>query len=95
MGFLFTGIGMGPIYPSIQHMAPINFGAEYSAPVIGLQMASAYIGTMFMPMVFGHLFQNIGYFVLPIYLIIFLILNIGLLEISYKINMRCISYEET
>lgn len=91
IGFLFTGIGMGPIYPSIQHMALINFGAEYSAPVIGLQMASAYIGTMFMPMVFGHLFQNIGYFVLPIYLIIFLILNIGLLEISYKINNKKIN----
>ena len=86
VGFLIIGIGMGPIYPSIQHMAPINFGNDYAAPVIGLQMASAYVGATFMPMVFGHLFQNMGYWVMPIYLLAFLILNIGLLEISYKIN---------
>lgn len=26
IGFLIIGTGMGPIYPSIQHMAPANFG---------------------------------------------------------------------
>ena len=44
-GFVITGIGMGPVYPSIQHMAPTNFGPRYSAAVIGLQMAFAYIGS--------------------------------------------------
>ena len=55
IGFVVVGTGMGPVYPSIQHMAPANFGNRYSAPVIGLQMASAYVGSTFMPMVFGHL----------------------------------------
>ena len=86
--FLLTGIGMGPIYPAIQHMAPVNFGKEYSAPVIGLQMASAYIGATVMPMVFGNLFEHFGHWVMPVYLSIFLFLNIALLEIGYKINEK-------
>ena len=53
IGYCLTSIGMGPIYPSIQHLAPIYFGKEASATVIGLQMASAYVGTTFMPFVFG------------------------------------------
>ena len=55
-----VGTGMGPVYPAIQHMAPANFGRKYSAAVIGLQMASAYIGSTLMPMVFGHIQQAVG-----------------------------------
>lgn len=84
MGFLMIGTGMGPIYPSIQHMAPINFGRKYSAPVIGLQMASAYIGSTFMPTVFGFIQQNIGIGIMPIYLLVFAVLNFALLEWTYR-----------
>lgn len=87
-GFLITGIGMGPIYPAIQHMAPENFGRKYSAPVIGLQMASAYVGSTFMPLVFGLLQQQIGMYVMPGYLLIFALLNIVLLEIAYVLIRR-------
>lgn len=83
IGFVIIGTGMGPVYPSIQHMAPTNFGKRYSAAVIGLQMASAYLGTTFMPMVFGILQQNIGMWIMPIYLTFFAILNIGMLELAY------------
>ncbi len=84
MGFVIIGTGMGPVYPSIQHMAPINFGKTYAASVIGLQMASAYVGSTFMPMVFGILQEQMGIAVMPVYLLIFAVLNIGLLEIAYK-----------
>lgn len=83
-GFLIIGTGMGPIYPAIQHMAPHNFGAQYSAPVISLQMASAYIGATFMPMVFGLIQQGVGIWIMPVYLIFFAAMNIALLEIAYK-----------
>ena len=83
-GFVVVGTGMGPIYPAIQHMAPTNFGKTYSAAVIGLQMASAYIGSTFMPMVFGHLQQAVGIGIMPWYLLIFATLNISLLEIAYR-----------
>ena len=84
LGFLIIGTGMGPIYPAIQHMAPEKFGKEYSAAVIGLQMASAYVGSTFMPMIFGQLQQLTGIWIMPFYLLIFAILNICLLEVSYK-----------
>ncbi|MBQ8978696.1 MAG: MFS transporter [Oscillospiraceae bacterium] len=82
-GFVITGIGMGPVYPSIQHMAPINFGRQNSSAVIGLQMASAYMGSTFMPMVFGHLQQAAGIGIMPVYLTVFLLLNVGMLEFAY------------
>ncbi len=84
IGFIVIGTGMGPVYPAIQHMAPANFGKRHSAAVIGLQMASAYMGTTFMPLVFGHIQQAIGIGIMPVYLLIFAVLNIGMLEIAYR-----------
>ena len=83
-GFVIIGTGMGPVYPAIQHMAPSNFGPKYSAAVIGLQMAFAYIGSTFMPMVFGHLQQAIGIGIMPLYLAVFAAANIGFLELAYR-----------
>ncbi len=83
-GFLIAGTGMGPIYPAIQHMAPANFGQKYSAAVIGLQMASAYVGSTFMPMVFGKLQQAIGIGIMPLYLTLFAFLNVFFLEWAYR-----------
>lgn len=84
IGFVVIGTGMGPVYPAIQHMAPSNFGRQYSASVIGLQMASAYIGSTTMPAVFGHIQQNIGIDIMPVYLLFFALLNLILLEIAYR-----------
>ncbi len=83
-GFAVIGTGMGPVYPAIQHMAPVNFGARCSAAVIGLQMASAYIGSTFMPMVFGQLQLAAGIAIMPAYLLLFALLNIGMLELAYR-----------
>ncbi|HIT34620.1 MAG TPA: MFS transporter [Candidatus Faecousia intestinigallinarum] len=88
MGFLLIGTGMGPIYPSIQHMAPANFGKKYSASVIGLQMAFAYIGSTFMPTVFGFIQQNVGIGIMPAYLLIFAAMNFVFLELAYRAIAR-------
>lgn len=84
VGFFVIGTGMGPVYPSIQHMAPERFGKKYSAPVIGLQMASAYIGSTFMPAVFGILQERIGIGIMPGYLLLFAVLNFAFLELGYR-----------
>ena len=84
IGFVVIGTGMGPVYPAIQHMAPANFGKRYSAAVIGLQMASAYFGSTFMPMVFGHIQQAVGIGIMPAYLLLFAAMNIGMLELAYR-----------
>ena len=84
VGFVVIGTGMGPVYPAIQHMAPANFGKRYSAAVIGLQMASAYIGSTFMPMVFGLIQQAVGIGIMPLYLTGFAVMNLGMLELAYR-----------
>ena len=89
IGFVIIGTGMGPVYPAIQHMAPTNFGKKYSAAVIGLQMASAYVGSTFMPMVFGNLQQYVGIGIMPAYLLAFAIMNLGLLERTYVVLKKC------
>lgn len=85
IGFVIIGTGMGPVYPAIQHMAPTNFGERYSAAVIGLQMASAYMGSTFMPMIFGNIQEKIGIGIMPFYLLIFAVLNIWMLEQTYVV----------
>ena len=88
-GFVVIGTGMGPVYPAIQHMAPANFGKKYSAAVVGLQMAAAYVGSTFMPMIFGLIQQKIGIAIMPTYLLIFAIINFGMLELTYsKIKVK-------
>ncbi|MCR5700782.1 MAG: MFS transporter [Lachnospiraceae bacterium] len=91
IGFVIVGTGMGPVYPAIQHMAPTNFGKRYSAAVIGLQMASAYVGSTFMPMLFGIMQQYIGIRIMPFYLMFFAIINIGMLEIAYRVVDKKVS----
>jgi fucose permease len=83
-GFAVIGTGMGPVYPSIQHMAPENFGRRFSAAAIGLQMASAYVGSTLMPMAFGHLQMAAGIRIMPFYLLLFAVLNLVLLEMTYR-----------
>ena len=78
IGLVTLGIGSAPIYPCIIHSTPESFGRENSQAIIGVQMASAYIGSTFMPPLFGLIAQygNIGFY--PVYLMIFAILMIVL-----------------
>ena len=63
-----------------------HFGARHAAAVISLQMAAAYTGSTLMPMAFGHIQQALGIWIMPIYLLIFAIMNIALLEYSYRVT---------
>lgn len=48
-GLILVGLGCAPIYPCIIHATPAYFGADRSQAIIGVQMASAYVGTLLMP----------------------------------------------
>ena len=85
VAFVIIGFGCGPIYPCIIHSTPYNFGKENSGAIIGIQMASAYIGTTFMPPLFGLLGSLIGFKIMPLYLIIFVILLVVMILITFKI----------
>lgn len=70
VGFILIGLGCAPIYPSIIHATPDNFGAENSQTVIGVEMASAYVGTTLFPPLFGLIAQHVSVGLLPVYIIV-------------------------
>ena len=67
-GLVLIGLGCAPIYPSIIHSTPEHFGAEHSQAVIGVQMASAYIGSCLMPPLFGLIANHLTAALFPVYL---------------------------
>ena len=89
IGLVVIGLGCAPIYPAIIHSAPRFFGAENSGAVIGVQMAFAYLGTMFMPPTFGLLADGFGILLLPWYLLGFLLL----LSVLYEYVEHCVRKE--
>ena len=74
LGLMLVGFGCAPIYPSILHATPSHFGAENSQAIIGVQMASAYIGNCLMPPLFGVLANHTTMAIFPYYLLAILIL---------------------
>lgn len=71
LGMFLIGLGNGPLFPNFNYLTPENFGSDISQSVIGIQMASAYIGIMVAPAVCGLLGQVFGMVIFPFYLIVF------------------------
>lgn len=84
--FLVIGFGCAPIYPCIIHSTPANFGAENSGAIIGIQMASAYVGSTFIPPLFGLFGNSVGFSVMPVYLLAFFALMIIMTEATFRIT---------
>lgn len=84
-GLVIIGLGCAPVYPSIIHATPANFGKDNSQAIIGIQMASAYVGTTFMPPVFGLIAQHVSIALYPAFLLVFAIL---MLVMSERMNRR-------
>ncbi|MBQ5332126.1 MAG: MFS transporter [Oscillospiraceae bacterium] len=85
-GFVIIGLGCAPVYPSIIHATPSNFGAENSQAIIGIQMASAYVGSTFMPPVFGLIANHVSIRLMPIYIALFLCLMIFMTERTFRMK---------
>ena len=81
VGIILIGLGCAPIYPCIIHSTPAHFGAERSQAIIGVQMASAYIGTCLMPPLFGILANRITVALLPLYLLAVLLIMVLMHEL--------------
>lgn len=84
IGFVIVGLGCAPIYPCIIHSTPDHFGADKSQAIIGIQMASAYVGTCLMPPIFGLIANHITAALLPLYLLVLLVLMIVMHELLNK-----------
>ena len=91
IGFIFAGIvivglGCAPIYPCVIHSTPARFGVKSSQAIVGVQMASAYIGTMIMPPIFGILADSLSMIIWPFYLVTILLLMIIMHERLIRIT---------
>ena len=75
-GVLLVGLGCAPIYPCMMHATPEHFGAANSQALMGIQTASAYIGTAFMPPLFGLIANHISISLMGMYLLTMLVFMI-------------------
>ncbi len=67
IAFVIIGLGCAPIYPSIIHSTPYNFGKENSQALIGVEMSFAYAGFTFIPPSFGLIANHAGSKWLPLF----------------------------
>lgn len=79
-GLVLIGLGCAPIYPCAIHSTPDHFGADRSQAIIGVQMASAYVGTCLMPPLFGFIAAHFSAALLPGYLLAVLLVMVFMHE---------------
>lgn len=76
IGLLLVGMGCAPIYPSMLHETPARFGKENSSRLMGIQMASAYVGLSVAPPLVGLLASRWSLQIFPFALLILLALMV-------------------
>lgn len=77
IGLLLFGFGMGPTFPNLSYLVPSLFGRDISQSVIGIQLASTYLGIMIMPPLFGTIAERVSAGLFPYFLFALMILFVG------------------
>lgn len=85
VGLVVVGLGCAPVYPSVIHSTPENFGRENSQAIVGIQMASAYVGCTVMPPVFGLIANHVNIALYPMYLAVIAVLMLFMTEALNRI----------
>lgn len=83
-GFVMSGLGCAPIFPALLHDTPKRVGMKLSQALMGIQMAFAYVGSTFVPPVFGVIGGNTTMNVFPWFLLIFAVLMVLAVETAYR-----------
>ena len=83
-GLFLIGLGCAPIFPSMLHETPVNFGRENSQAIMGVQMGCAYIGSSVMPPIFGWFASIFSFSIFPYVIGAILIVKIFLVDSLYK-----------
>ncbi len=68
-GMALMGIGCAPIFPALLHETPSRFGEQHAQELVGIQMASAYIGSTLMPVTLGQIINLAGIGIYPWFLL--------------------------
>ena len=77
IGLLFAGLGMGPLYPNFVYLTPRNFGRDVSQSIMGSQSASASLGLIAVPPLFGLLVNNFGVGLYPPFLAVVYVIQLA------------------
>ncbi|MCU0487609.1 MAG: MFS transporter [Anaerolineales bacterium] len=77
VGFTCIGLGCAPIFPGMLHETPVRFGKADAQLVMGFQMAAAYIGSTFLPPVFGFIASNTSLALLPVFVLVYCAIMLG------------------
>ena len=85
-GLILCGLGCAPVYPCIIHSTPAHFGEEHSQAIIGVQMASAYVGICCLPPIFGLIANHVSAALMPWYLGLLLL---AMTVMSEGLNRKC------
>lgn len=80
LGLICIGLGCAPVFPSMLHLTPVNFGPDKSQAIMGMQMAFAYMGTTLMPPVFGVLADKVSIGIYPICLVVIILMLMIMVE---------------
>jgi fucose permease len=85
-GLVVLGLGCAPVYPCVIHSTPETFGASRSQAIVGVQMASAYTGSLLMPPVFGFIANSLNIAMFPWYMLLLLVLMIAMHESMQRVK---------
>lgn len=81
IGLILIGLGCAPIYPAMLHETPNRFGKELSQGIMGIQMATAYVGSTLVPPLFGFIAKATEFNILPFFLLVLIIIMLITSEI--------------
>lgn len=79
-----VGFGCGPIYPLMMHESATGFLKEYTPSIIGYQSAFSYVGIITVPALYGFMAKSFGQWLLPLYTLIFVILELYIYLLKQK-----------
>lgn len=88
VAMVLIGLGCAPIYPCVIHSTPANFGEENSQALVGVQMASAYMGSLTMAPVFGLVARHLSVSLFGFYLLVILLLMVFMNEKLNRISAK-------
>jgi len=91
VGFVVIGLGCAPLYPAIIKSTPYRFSKVASQKVMGLEMATAYVGNLTMPPLIGIIARALGdnYLILPYFILGFALIMLIMHEfINAKLKIR-------
>lgn len=65
LSFVVIGLGCAPVFPNMIHLTPVRFGQHTSQAIIGLSMATAYLGSTLVPPIIGMVVGNLSFSYFP------------------------------